>query len=89
MKEKFSYPAPMICPDPRAFALHKIWLSEQPDRDPLKKKRDRHQAMTVAGLIHSYLPQCPFLSEDLRMFPQKVFEVGSNKIKNQEPPAGI
>jgi len=83
------YPAPMICHDPRAFALHKIWLSEQSDRDPLKKKRDRHQAMTVAGLVHSYLPQYPFVSEDLRMFPQKVFEAGSNEIKNQAPPAGI
>ncbi len=83
------YPAPMICHDPRAFALHKIWLSEQSDRDPLKKKRDRHQAMTVAGLVHSYLPQYPFVSEDLRMFPKKVFEAGSNEIKNQAPPAGI
>jgi len=30
-------PAMMTGPDPRAFALHKIWLSHQKDRDPLKK----------------------------------------------------
>jgi len=82
-------PAPMICPDPRAFALHKLWLSEQPDRDPLKKKRDRLQAIAVAGLVHSYLPQYQFVFEDMRMFPKKIFETGSNEIKNQEPPAGI
>ncbi|MEA1969554.1 MAG: nucleotidyltransferase domain-containing protein, partial [Thermodesulfobacteriota bacterium] len=28
------YPARMVAPDPRAFALHKFWVSQQPDRDP-------------------------------------------------------
>jgi len=83
------YPAPMICPDPRAFALHKLWLSEQHDRDPLKKKRDRHQAMAVAGLVHRYLPQYQFISGDLKMFPKAVFKTGSDEIKSQAPPAGI
>ncbi len=33
----------MVCPDPRAFALHKIWMNAQPDRNPLKKQRDHNQ----------------------------------------------
>jgi hypothetical protein len=30
-------PAPIVSPDPRAFAIHKMWLSKQDDRDPAKK----------------------------------------------------
>lgn len=83
------YPAMVVCPDPRAFALHKLWLSEQPDREPLKKTRDRLQALTVAGIVHRYLPQYKFESAELRMFPRKVFEAGSKEIEDHEPPVGI
>lgn len=31
------WPVPMRVPDPRAFALHKAWLSALPEREPLKK----------------------------------------------------
>jgi hypothetical protein len=33
--------------------------------------------MAVAGLVHRYLPQYQFISEDLRMFPKAVFKSGS------------
>jgi hypothetical protein len=58
------YPAAMSYPDPRAFALHKIWLSEQPDRDPIKKKRDRDQCIAVAYRVGRYLPQHKFEASD-------------------------
>ena len=32
--------APFVAPDPRAFAVHKAWLSAQLDRNPLKRPRD-------------------------------------------------
>jgi hypothetical protein len=81
------YPAAMTCPDPRAFALHKIWLSERADRDPLKKKRDRHQGLTVAYLIARYLPQFRFNAEELRMIPKKVFDrAGQEILKLDVPP---
>jgi len=38
------WPAPFRVPDPRAFALHKVWLSDQPTREPMKKARDLAQA---------------------------------------------
>jgi len=53
-------PAQMRAPDPRAFALHKAWLSQQPDREPLKKPRDLAQARAVAATVRNYLPQMPF-----------------------------
>ena len=41
--------------DPRAFALHKVWISERPDRDPLKRGRDQAQAQEVARIATHYL----------------------------------
>jgi hypothetical protein len=49
------YPVRFIVPDPRFFALHKIWLSLQPSRDPMKRKRDFRQGEAVANLALDYL----------------------------------
>lgn len=62
-------PARMVVPDPRAFALFKLWLSSSAERQPVKKRRDRHQAMAVFALVEQYLPQFPLSAEALKMFP--------------------
>ena len=62
----------MVVPDPRALALHKLWLSQQPERDPWRQKRDRLQATALAELILRYLPQYHFFSAELRLFPAEV-----------------
>jgi hypothetical protein len=49
------YPVRFIVPDPRVFALHKIWLSLQPTRDPMKRKRDYRQGEAVASIAIDYL----------------------------------
>jgi hypothetical protein len=67
-------PAPMIVPDPRAFALHKFWLSNQDDREPIKKQRDRGQAIAVGKLVVEHLPQYRFDAPELRMFPLEVVQ---------------
>ena len=54
------FPAPMRAPDPRAFALHKAWLSQQPERDPVKKPRDLAQARAVAQLVREAMPHLSF-----------------------------
>lgn len=61
-------PALMRVPDPRAFALHKAWLSGRPDREPVKKGRDRAQAVLVAELVTTFLPNLPFDPTRLRFF---------------------
>jgi len=66
------FPAPFTVPDPRVFALHKLWLSKQPNRDPLKKPKDREQAFLVAELVMRYLPQSKFTKSQLRMLPREV-----------------
>ena len=35
--------ARIVAPDPRMFALQKLWLSEKPSRSTLKKPKDRRQ----------------------------------------------
>jgi hypothetical protein len=67
-------PAPMIVPDPLAFALHKFWLSNQDDREPIKKQRDRGQAIAVGKLVVEHLPQYRFDAPELRMFPLEVVQ---------------
>ena len=42
---------------PLAFVAFKRWLAARPDRDPLKRSRDKLQADTVEHLVSDYLPQ--------------------------------
>ncbi len=41
-------PVRISCIDPRAFALHKYWLSKQDSRETIKRRRDAAQAAAVA-----------------------------------------
>lgn len=64
--------ATLVAPDPRAMALHKLWLSQQEDRAPESRSRDRLQAMALAELILRFLPQYDFFSSQLQLFPSEV-----------------
>jgi len=76
------YPVSMVVPDPRAFSIHKVWLSEQTDREPIKKKRDDDQGLAIALLVIKYMPQYKFESSALRMFPKDVVQKLNKKIVN-------
>jgi hypothetical protein len=67
-------PILMPVPDPRAFALHKAWLSKQLDREPVKKQRDFNQAVMVVELLKEYLPNYPLDSKMMKYFPKSVWE---------------
>ena len=41
--------------DPRAFALHKAWVSRRADRDPPRRARDQAQAREVARIARHHL----------------------------------
>ena len=70
----------MVVPDPRAFSIHKLWLSEQPDREPIKKQRDEDQSLAIALLVIKYMPQYKFEPSELRMFPKDVVQKLNKKI---------
>jgi hypothetical protein len=79
------FPAPFTVPDPRVFALHKLWLSKQAARDPLKKPKDREQALVVAELVTRYLPQLKFSKPELRMLPREVAQLADELEVREQP----
>jgi hypothetical protein len=52
-------PARVFAPDPRWFALQKMWLSDQPKRNPLKRAKDRKQALELLDAIDIAMPHYP------------------------------
>lgn len=69
-------PAPMVSPDPRAFAVYKHWLSEQTDREPAKKQRDLYQARAVITLVRDKFQHLPLDHNAERMFPKSARWLG-------------
>lgn len=62
-------PLRIVASDPRVFAIHKFWLSSQPDREPVKRRRDLRQAQTVVDLVCAFFKHLPFQASELRMLP--------------------
>jgi len=58
--DETGWPVPFRVPDPRAFALHKLWLARRPGREPLKRPRDIGQAQAVARMVVEHMPHLPF-----------------------------
>jgi hypothetical protein len=77
-------PVTMVVPDPRALALHKLWLSQRQDREPADRERDRVQAAALAELILRYLPQYYFFSAELQLFPPEVARLAENLVEGYE-----
>ena len=71
-------PVYMCCIDPRAFALHKLWVSKQPKREALKKRRDAAQAVAVAHV--ATLMGLPFDRRELSALPKLLMD-GLDEIK--------
>jgi len=64
-------PLRIITVDPRAFALHKVWISDDPKREPLKRSRDRKQAEEIAQIARKYLG-LEFGAKDVQALPEKL-----------------
>lgn len=43
--------ARMVVPDPRWFALQKLWMAEKPERNPQKKPKDRKQGIALLDAV--------------------------------------
>jgi hypothetical protein len=82
------FPGTMVVPDPRAFAIHKLWLSQQADREPVKRERDHSQASAVCKLILQYFPEVEFKPEELRMFPKALVSDAVRAFHRSDLPPG-
>jgi hypothetical protein len=71
-------PLRIVVPDPRVWAAHKLWVSQQLDRVPIKKRRDGQQAIAAAAIVRDYFPQLPYEREALKMLPGDVFEAAAS-----------
>lgn len=67
-------PIRLRVPDPRAFMVHKAWLSQQINRQPVKKQRDMQQAELVFQTLQEYLPNYPIQPEHLRYLPKQLVQ---------------
>ncbi len=67
-------PLRLVVPDPRAFAIHKLWVSERPDRPALKRQRDHGQAEVVGQIVARYLTHLPYEHRELASIPLPVFK---------------
>lgn len=52
-------PARILAPDPRWFAVHKLWLSAQEKRDPLKRRKDFRQGTAILNAVALAMPRYP------------------------------
>lgn len=59
----------IVAPDPRWFALHKLWLAEQEERNPLKRRKDRTQGLGVLDAVAEAMPQYPLDAEFVAAIP--------------------
>lgn len=64
----------MSAPDPRAFAMFKVWLSHAEDREPIKKLRDAEQARAVIRLVEEHLPHLAREWPSVKSFPHDVVD---------------
>jgi hypothetical protein len=47
--------APLVVPDPRWMALHKLWLADKPERRADKKDKDRRQGNVLLDAVRYFL----------------------------------
>ena len=47
--------APLVVPDPRWMALHKLWLSQKPKRDRTKRPKDERQGNVLLDATRYFL----------------------------------
>lgn len=78
------YPLRLVVIDPRAFALHKAWLSEREEREPLKAVRDLEQAKAAAIIATRYLKKT-FDSPELAALPKKLQAIAPQLLEESAP----
>lgn len=79
-------PARIVAPDPRWFALQKLWMSRQAKRNPLKRAKDLSQGTVVLDAVYNAMPQYPLDTAFEAAIPEalaKVYEAW----KSRRPPA--
>ena len=64
--------ARIAAPDPRLFALHKLWLSKQKSRERLKRGKDQAQGEVLLKAIKTNMPHYPLNKAFLNKLPDEL-----------------
>jgi hypothetical protein len=65
-------PARIVAPDPRWFALQKLWLADQPKRNPLKRSKDRKQGTALLDAVATAMAHYPLDDSFERELPDEL-----------------
>lgn len=65
-------PARIVAPDPRWFALHKLWLGAQAKRNPLKRRKDTIQGTAILDAVAEAMPHYPLDDTFSGALPQEL-----------------
>lgn len=65
-------PARIVAPDPRWFALHKLWLGAQAKRNPLKRRKDTVQGVALLDAVSEAMPHYSLDHEFVKSLPDEL-----------------
>ena len=65
-------PAPIVAPDPRWMALHKLWLAQKKTRNNLKKEKDHKQGIALLTCVRDYMPHFPLDKDFIESMPSEL-----------------
>lgn len=65
-------PARIVAPDPRWFALHKLWLANQPKRDAKKAPKDARQGYAILNAVAAHMPNYPLDDDFAASLPDQL-----------------
>lgn len=65
-------PARIVAPDPRWFALHKLWLGAQAKRNPLKRRKDTVQGAALLDAVADAMPHYSLGQEFVNSLPDEL-----------------
>lgn len=80
-------PARLAVPDPRWFALQKLWMSEKPGRAAGKRPKDRRQGLAVLDTVAREMPQYPLDEAFEAELPEDLLPHFRRWRDGNEPPA--
>lgn len=81
--DSLGWPVALSAPDPRYFALHKIWLSKRPGRPGPKRVKDERQGRALLEAIYQYMPHYPIDDSFIAKLPNALREQLPNTRTNE------
>jgi hypothetical protein len=82
-------PARIVAPDPRWFALHKLWMADQNKRNPLKRPKDRAQGLALLDAVAEAMPHYPLDTKFENSLPAELAPHFTQWVGRQPSPPDI